>query len=146
MVFRWSAVFVVCLAALFLVPMDGAEAGKAKKVPMLDSGGLEQAKATLNLPKGSVSIKGALAPLPATIDTGTGTFDATIYMAYLVNSADRAVEIPLGPVYPSSKSKLKLKVAVKGDLSGLGFDQVVVVAFSKDGLNSFDVLTGTVVE
>ena len=30
-----------------------------------------------------------------------------------------------------------------GDLSGLGLDKLVVVAFSKDGLHSFDVLTAT---
>jgi len=31
----------------------------------------------------------------------------------------------------------------KGDVSLLGLDRVVVVAYSKDGLSSFDVLTGT---
>lgn len=146
MVFRWTVVLVLCVALLFLVPTNGAEAGKSTKVPMLDSGSLEQGSAKLNLLKGSVSLKGTLAPLPATVDTGTSTFQATIYMAYLASSLDPAVEVPLGRVYPNSKSKLKLKAALKGDISGLGLDRVLVVAFSSDGLNSFDVLTGTVAE
>ena len=115
------------------------------KVPMLDSSGAEQGTAKVNLPKGSVSIKATLAPLPATVDTGTAQFEATIYKAYLVSSTDAAVEIPLASVYPTSKSKATVKAALKGDLSLLGLDRVVVVAFSKDGLSSFDVLTGTLV-
>jgi hypothetical protein len=115
------------------------------KVAMLDGSGAEQGSAKVNLAKGSVSIKATLAPLPATVDTGTTPFEATIYKAYLLSSTDAAVEIPLANVYPTAKSKATVKAALKGDLSLLGFDRVVIVAFSKDGLNSFDVLTGTLV-
>ena len=118
-------------------------AGSTIKAPMLDSTGAEQGSAKVNLVKGSVAVKAALAPLPATVDTGTEQFEATIYKAYLLSSTDAAIEIPLANVYPTSKSKASVKAALKGDLSLLGFDRVVIVAFSKDGLNSFDVLTGT---
>ena len=43
-------------------------------------------------------------PIPATIDTGTAQFEATIYKAYLAASADPAVEIPHGNLYPTAKS------------------------------------------
>jgi len=114
------------------------------KVSMLDSGGATQGSAKVNLAKGSVNVKVALSPLPATVDTGTAQFDATIYKAYLLSSTDAAIEIPLGSVYPNSKSKAVVKGALKGDLSALGLDRVVIVAFSKDGVDSFDVLTGTI--
>jgi hypothetical protein len=124
-----------------LVTAGGADAGG--KIEMLDKDGLAQGTVSVNLVKGSVKAKLSLAPLPATIDTGTEQFEATIYRAYLVNSQDAAVEVPLGSVYPSTKETAKIKFAVKGDLSQMGLDRVVVVAFSKDGLHSFDVLTGT---
>lgn len=120
-------------------------AGSSIKAPMLDSSGAEQGSAKVNLAKGSVNVKVALAPLPATVDTGTEQFEATIYKAYLLSSTDAAVEIPLANVYPTSKSKATVKAALKGDVSLLGLDRVVIVAFSKDGLSSFDVLTGTLV-
>jgi len=121
----------------------GVRAGTTIKAPMLDGSGVEQGSAKVNLVKGSVNVKATLAPLPAQIDTGTEQFEATIYKAYLLSSTDAAVEIPLADVYPTSKSKAKVKAALKGDVSLLGLDRVVIVAFSKDGLSSFDVLTGT---
>jgi hypothetical protein len=129
-----TLIVVLCAAG-------GASAGG--KIEMLDKDGLAQGTVSVNLEKGSVKAKLTLLPLPATIDTGTEQFEATIYKAYLVNSQDAAVEVPLGNVYPSTKEKAKIKFAVKGDLSQMGLDRVVVVAFSKDGLHSFDVLTGT---
>ena len=126
-------------AVLFI--SGGADAGG--KISMVDKDGLSQGTVAVNLAKGSVKAKIALAPLPATIDTGTEQFEATIYKAYLANSLDAAVEVPLGDVYPTTKESAKIKFAVKGDLSQLGLDRVVIVAFSKDGLHSFDVLTGT---
>lgn len=129
------------LAGVLLVPE--ADAASAK-VPMLDRLGVSQGTAKVNLAKGSASVAATLAPLPAIVDTGTTTFEATIYKAYLGKSTDAAVEIPLGNLYPTSKSKASVKAALKGDLSLFAFDRVVVVAFSKDGLSSFDVLTGTI--
>jgi hypothetical protein len=127
---------------VFLAAAGDADAAGAK-VEMLDRLGVKQGIAKVNLVKGTASVAATLAPLPATIDTGTEQFQATLYRAYLVSSTDAAVEIPLGSIYPTPKSKGSVKAAFKGDLSLLGFDRVVVVAFSKDGLSSFDVLTGT---
>ena len=118
-------------------------AGSTIKAPMLDKDGVEQGAAKVNLVKGSVNVKATLAQLPATVDTGTEQFEATIYKAYVLSSTDAAVEIPLANVYPTAKSKAVVKAALKGDISLLGLDRVVIVAFSKDGLSSFDVLTGT---
>ena len=131
----WSFFFL-------LITGSGADAGRSK-VSMVDRSGLQQGSAVVVLERGSVKANVTLAPLPATIDTGTEMFEATTYKAYLVNSTDAAVEISLGSLYPSAKSKVKLKASLKGDLSRLGLDRVVIVAFSKDGLSSFDVLTGT---
>lgn len=131
------------LVVALVLAASGVRAGSTK-VPMLDAGGAEQGSAKVNLPKGSVNVKVALAPLPATVDTGTAQFEATIYKAYLLSSTDAAVEIPLANVYPTAKSKATVKAALKGDVSLLGLDRVVIVAFSKDGLSSFDVLTGTI--
>jgi len=133
------------LVVALVLMAGGVHAGSTIKAPMLDRTGAEQGSAKVNLAKGSVNVKATLAPLPATIDTDTEPFEATIYKAYLLSSTDEAVEIPLASVYPTSKSKATVKVALKGDLSLLGFDRVVIVAFSKDGLSSFDVLTGTLV-
>ena len=126
-----------------LVGADGVEAA-VKKVQMLDRLAAPKGVAVVNLATGAVSVKATLDPLPAVIDTGTGTFTATIYKAYLASSTDAAMEIPLGSVYPTAKKKASVKAALKGDLSsaGFGFDRVVLVAYSKDGLSSFDVLTG----
>jgi hypothetical protein len=121
----------------------GVHAGSTIKAPMLDKDGAEQGAAKVNLAKGSVNVKATLAQLPATVDTGTEQFEATIYKAYVLSSTDAAVEIPVANVYPTSKGKATVKAALKGDISLLGLDRVVIVAFSKDGLSSFDVLTGT---
>jgi hypothetical protein len=125
--------------------VGGAHAGGGK-VPMLDGNGASQGSAKVNLAKGSVSVKVTLAVLPAAVDAGAEQFEATIYKAYLLSSTDAAVEIPLADVYPTAKSKAAVKAKLKGDLSALGLDRVVIVAFSKDGLSSFDVLTGTLVQ
>jgi hypothetical protein len=140
MVLRRMALLAFCLVLLYGGNLDAA----GGKISLVDSIGESQGTAKVKLEKGSVRAKFALAPLPADIDTGTEQFQATIYKAYLANSTDAAVEIPLGSVWPSTKSKAKLKVALKGDLSGLGLDRLVIVAFSNDGLDSFDVLTGTI--
>jgi hypothetical protein len=139
MALRTAIALTFCL--LVLLP-GGVDAGGGK-IPLLDKDEVQQGTAAVNLAKGSVKAKLTLAPLPATVDTGTEIFEATIYKAYLVKSTDEAVEVSLGDVWPNAKSVAKLKVALKGDLSGLGLDRLVVVAFSKDGLHSFDVLTGT---
>ena len=135
---RLTAVVAACV-----LMAAGVHAGSTIKAPMLDKDGVEQGAAKVNLAKGSVNLKATLAQLPATVDTGTEQFQATIYKAYLLNSTDAAVEIPLATVYPTSKGKATVKAALKGDVSLLGLDRVVIVAFSKDGLSSFDVLTGT---
>jgi hypothetical protein len=133
------------IALAFCVLLAAGGAGAATGIPMLDKDAVQQGTAKVVLAKGSVSIKVTLAPLPAQIDTGAEQFEATIYKAYLVSTADPAMEIPLGNLYPTPLSKAAVKAALKGDLTQMGFDKVVVVAFSKDGLNSFDVLTGTLV-
>jgi hypothetical protein len=131
-----SLFVLLCIAS-------GADAG-GLKVAMLDGLGVSQGTAVIKLEKGLVKLKAALAPLPATVDTGEAIFEATFYRAYLQKSDDEAMEVSLGSVYPTSKEKAVMKVAYKGDLSGLGLDRIVVVAFSKDGLHSHDVLTGTI--
>jgi hypothetical protein len=132
----------LALPALFLcLAATGADAAKPP-ILMLDRLGESQGTAKVTLATGSVSFKAKLAPLPAAIDTGTEQFQATIYKAYLASSSDPTVELPLGSLYPTTKGTVQVKTALKGDLSLLGFDRVVVVAFSSDGLHSFDVLTG----
>jgi uncharacterized membrane protein len=142
---RGVAIGLLLAVGCLLVGAQGVEAA-TKKVSMLDRLLAPQGTAVVNLAKGTVAVKATLDPLPATIDTGTGTFQATIYKAYLVSSADAAMEIPLGSVYPTAKKKASLAAALKGDLSStdFAFDRVVIVAYSKDGLSSFDVLTGTI--
>lgn len=137
----WKRILGLALFALLLAAV-GADAG-GPKVQLLDGTGLVQGTAAVNLPKGSVKFKANLAPLPATVDAAGDPFEATIYRAYLTSSTDEAAEVSLGPVYPTAKSKASVKAVLKGDLSRLGLDRVLVVAFSKDGLRSFDVLTGT---
>jgi hypothetical protein len=132
---------LILVSCLWLAASAAHAAGKG--APLLDKDGATQGYAKVSLAKGSVGIKATLAPLPATIDTGTEQFEATLYRAYLVSSTDAAVEIPLAYVYPTSLSKAAAKAALKGDLTQLGLDKVVIVAFSKDGLSSFDVLTAT---
>ena len=120
-----------------------ANAASTTTVPLLDRLGAEQGKVRYNLEKGTVSARFNLAQLPAAIDTGTEQFTATIYKVYLVSSTDPAVEIPLATLYPSTLGKAAVKTLLKGNISLLGLDRFVVVAYSKDGLSSADVLTGT---
>jgi hypothetical protein len=138
---RWS----IALAACLWLAAAPVHAGSGSGVPMLDKDAVSQGSAKVSLEKGSVKVTATLAPLPATVDTGTEQFEATIYKAYLLNSTDPAVEIPLATVYPTALGKVAMKATLKGDVTMLGLDRVVIVAFSKDGLSSFDVLTGTLV-
>jgi hypothetical protein len=124
---------------------SGAQAA-AVSVPVVDRLGAEQGSVKFDLVKGTVSAKVNLAMLPALIDTGTEQFTATIYKAYLVSSTDAAIEVPLATLYPTTLGKAVLKVLLKGNVSLLGIDRFVVVAYSKDGLSSFDVLTGTLTQ
>lgn len=138
--------FRIAALTVALVLLAGGADAASQKVPLLDRLLAEQGSAKLNLEKGSVSFKATVLPLPAQIDTGTGIFEATLYRAYLTKSTDATVEVPIGgPIYPPTSGKINVKGAFsKGDLSLLGLDRVVVVAISKDGLSSFDVLTGTI--
>lgn len=132
------------LVVTLLLLAGGADAA-AQKISMVDRLAAEQGSAKVDLAKGIVKLKATLAPLPAQVDTGAGTFEATLYRAYLTKSTDATVEIPLGAIYPPTTGKISLTAPLaKGDLSLFGFDRVVIVAFSKDGLSSFDVLTGTI--
>jgi hypothetical protein len=120
-----------------------AAAAAAVSVPLVDRLGAEQGTVKFDLVKGTVNAKFNLAQLPALIDTGTEQFTATIYKAYLISSTDAAIEIPLATLYPTTLGKAAVKLLLKGNVSLLGLDRFVVVAYSKDGLSSFDVLTGT---
>ena len=124
--------------AVWMIPTGVLAAG----IPLVDAGGASHGSASLNLARGSVALKvTSLAPLPADVSTGSETFTAHVYKAYLSSSADPAVEICLGDVFPNGKQRAVRKVALKGDLSRMGFDRIAITAFSKDGLKSFDVLT-----
>ena len=130
------------LALCLLFSVSRTEAASVS-VEVLDRLSVSQGSVKFNLVKGTVNAKLNLAPLPALIDTGTEQFTATIYKAYLVSSTDPAIEIPLATLYPTTLGKVAVKTLLKGDVSLLGLDRFVVVAYSKDGLFSFDVLTGT---
>jgi hypothetical protein len=120
-----------------------AGTASAGGVPLVDASGGSHGSASVNLTKGSVKLKVTGLPrLPATAPLGAG-FDAYVYKAYLVSSADAAVEVYLADVFPSSSGSAKVKVAPKGDVSALGLDRLVVTAYSKDARGSFDVLTAT---
>ena len=135
---RTLSLLALCLV-LFMSRADAA----AVSVPLLDRLGVSQGSVKFDLVKGAVSAKFNLAQLPALVDTGTEQFTATIYKAYLVSSTDPAIEIPLATLYPSTLGKAAVKTLLKGNVSLMGLDRFVVVAYSKDGLFSFDVLTGT---
>lgn len=121
-----------------LAPVGVLAAG----VPLVDAGGGSHGSVAANLAKGSVKMKiTGLAPLPAQVPGTSVT--AYVYKAYLTSSADAAVEIFLADVYPNAKQSARSKVALKGDVSRLGLDRVVVVAFSKDAREALDVLTAT---
>ncbi len=125
----------------FALVVGVAGAAIAGGVPLVDASGGSHGSANVNLTKGSVKMKiTGLPRLPAPAPLGAG-FDAYVYKAYLVSSADAAVEVYLADVFPSSSGAAKVKVASKGDLSALGLDRLVVTAYSKDARGSFDVLT-----
>jgi len=127
----------VVLISLALVSSAGA-AG----LSLVDGGGATVGSAKVNLAKGVVILKTTgLGVLPADVDTGTEIFTAHLYKAYLGSTTDPAIEIFLGDAYPNSKGKAVVKTKLKGNLEGFGFDQIVVVAFSKDATQSFDVGT-----
>jgi hypothetical protein len=129
------AVAIMCALA---VPAIGRAAG----VPLVDAGGGSHGSVATKLSKGSVKMK--ITGLPALPAQPPGaSFTAYLYKAYLASSADPAVEIFLADVYPTSKQTAAVKVALKGDVSLLGLDRVLVVAFSKDAREAFDVLTAT---
>jgi hypothetical protein len=129
------------MAFALVLGVSGAAA--AGGVPLVDVGGGSHGTASVNLAKGSVKMKIAGLPqLPAAAPLGAG-FDAYVYKAYLVSSADAAVEVYLADVFPSSSGAAKVKVAPRGDVSALGLDRLVVTAYSKDARGSFDVLTAT---
>lgn len=136
---RKLTLLVLCVLCF----VSGVANAASVTVPLLDRLGVEQGTVKYNLLKGSVSAKFNLAQLPAVIDTGTEQFTATIYKAYLVSSTDLAVEVPLATLFPSTLGKAAVKTLLKGNVSLLGLDRFVVVAYSKDGLFSSDVLTGT---
>jgi hypothetical protein len=131
------------LALCLLSFVSGMANAASETVPLVDRLAVEQGSVRFNLVKGMVSAKFNLAPLPAIVDTGTEQFTATIYKAYLLSSTDPAIEIPLVTLYPTTLGKAVVKTLLKGNVSLLGLNRFVVVAYSKDGLSSFDVLTGT---
>jgi hypothetical protein len=131
------------LALCLLFFVSGIANAASETVPLVDRLAVSQGSVKFNLVKGMVSAKFNLAPLPAIVDTGTEQFTATIYKAYLISSTDPAIEIPLATLYPTTLGKAVVKTLLKGNVSLLGLDRFVVVAYSKDGLFSFDVLTGT---
>ena len=127
------------VALVVVAPLMASAAG----VPLLDPAGGSHGTASVTLAKGSVKMKiTGLPQLPATAPLGA-TFSAYVYKAYLTSSSDPAVEIFIADVYPNAKGVAKAKAALKGDLSLLGLDRVVVTAYSKDARESLDVLTAT---
>jgi hypothetical protein len=129
----------IFLALVMAVPLSAHAAG----VPLVDGAGGAHGSAAVTLAKGSVKMKiTGLPQLPAAQPLGA-TFSAYVYKAYLTSSADPAVEVYLLDVYPNAKGAAKAKVALKGDLSLLGLDRLVVTAYSKDARDSLDVLTAT---
>lgn len=139
---RVRSAVLAAVAAAFLLAAPAADAAGVT-VQMLDRLGAAAGTAKVTLATGAVTLKATLAALPATVETGAAPFEAWHYRAYLASSTDPAVELSLGAVYPAASGKFQVKAAFKGDLGRMGFDRVLVVAYSKDGLTSFDVLTGT---
>ena len=114
------------------------------KVALVDASGGVHGNVNVNLARGSIRLKAtSLAPLPATVDTGSGTFTAHLYKTYLSSSTDAAVEVSLGDLFPNGKQRAVQKAKLRGDLSQMGLDRFTVTAFSKDGQSAFDVLTAT---
>ncbi|TMA51006.1 MAG: hypothetical protein E6J76_10910 [Deltaproteobacteria bacterium] len=134
---RWFSSRVLAIVFLLALPSMTSAAG----VPLLDPAGGAHGTVKVVLGRGIVQMKiTALAPLPAAVDT----FTAYEYKAYLLSSADPAVEIYLADVYPDARQRAVRKVVLGGDVSQMGLDRVVVTAFSKDGQSSADVLTAAI--
>lgn len=132
--------FLIALAVLTIRPANLHAGG----LPLLDGTGTSHGAVVLNLARGQVVLKvTSLAPLPATVNSGSATFTATSYKAYLFSSADSAVEVFLADVYPNAKQRATRRVSLGGDVSHMSFDRVAVTAFSSDGQSSFDVLTAS---
>jgi hypothetical protein len=128
----------VVLALLVALPCAAGAGG----VALVDSSGGGHGSVVASLAKGSVRMKiTGLPTLPA--QPPGATFTAYVYKTYLTSSADPAVEIFLGDVYPNAKQGAAVRIALKGDVSHLGLDRVVLTAYSKDARDSFDVLTAT---
>jgi hypothetical protein len=109
-------------------------------VALVDAAGAAHGTVKVTLARGSVALKiTGLARLPAPVNA----FTATEYKAYLLSSTDAAREVFLTDLYPDARQRTTRKVVLGGDVSQMGFDRVVVTAFSEDGQNSFDVLTAT---
>ena len=129
--------------AILLVLLTLCGSASAGGIALVDATGASHGTAVASLPKGTVRLTiNSLPPLPSSVNTGTETFTAQIYRAYLSSSTDPAVEISLGDLYPSGRQKAKRKIALGGDVSHMGLNRITVTAFSKDGQQSFDVLTG----
>jgi len=136
---RWTVVWRMFLALVMAAPLSAHAAG----FPLVDGAGGAHGSAAVTLAKGSVKMKiTGLPQLPAAQPLGA-PFSAYVYKAYLTSSTDPAVEVYLVDVYPNGKGAAKAKVALKGDLSLLGLDRLVVTAYSKDARDSLDVLTAT---
>jgi len=135
-VVRSTLVALGFLAALRSVAAAGG-------IPLVDPTGAPHGSVALTLARGQVKLKAVgLAPLPAAIAAPT-PFTAYAYKAYLFASADPADEIFLTDVYPNAKQVAVRRVSLGGDVSHMGFDRVAITAFSKDGQQSFDVLTAS---
>ena len=128
------------LALAIALPASAPAGG----IPLVDPSGAARGTVKVVLSRGLIQLKiASLARLPASISTGTNTFTAHEYKAYLLSSADPAVEIFLGDIYPDARQRTMRKAVLGGDLTQMGFDRIVVTAFSKDGQSAFDVLTAT---
>jgi hypothetical protein len=132
--------FLLLLVVLTALSRPAYAAG----VPLLDASGASHGSVVLRLSRGQVQVKIAgLAPLPASVSTGTETFTAFVYKAYVFSSVDPAVEIFLTDVYPNAKQRAARRVSLGGDASRMGLDRVAVTAFSSNGQKAFDVLTAS---
>ena len=134
---RTHRIYFFMLALLAML----ATVARAGGIPLVDATGAAHGTVKVNMARGSVAFKiTSLARLPATVDT----FTATEYKAYLLSSANQAMEIYLTDIYPDGRLHATRKVAALGDVSQMGLDRVVVTAFSADGQNASDVLTATI--
>jgi hypothetical protein len=141
LVIRRLAAPAVVLAVFLALPAAVRAAG----VPFLDPAGASHGIVKVVLPRGVVQMKiVGLARIPATVSAGSTTFTATEYKAYLLSSADPAVEIYLADVYPDARGRAVRKVLLSGDVSQMGLNRVVVTAFSADGQSSADVLAAAI--